>query len=487
MGPSPKRWLRRGCFSAAVLCLVLALAPGLSQAQELEEDTAPRPETFQGRAESLVAVAQVNRDAILPGEDLFRFIALDGLTTYEASAQTARAAVFYPGNGVVSGPNLVCGTFGGQFPPEFQPIIDTCLQYKFPLVAQADAFTNDDTSVGTVALAEPGDPVSGNGAKAVAHAGEDAATSDAVIQDFAVLGLPDPGSLVPPLADFDLDAAVLRFDSAASRTRQEILKGSLVTRSESVLSGVSLVGGLMRIGSLRSVSTLTDDGQGKRTVSADLDISGVTVGGQPAKITDKGVVLGPPSGGGPLAQQEQAQLNAILEQIGFQARTLPNEADEDREGVGVASVGGLQIDFARDLSGLPPGPPVPGLGSLDPNGTYTGSFLLGATSVIGMAASFPIEFVPDVPVDAGVLDPGLTADPGFADDVAAPAEVAAPELPDSAAGSDSPAQKALRARLLGGIFGDRLELVYLALMFSVLGLCIAPRLTLPARLPGTRS
>jgi hypothetical protein len=467
-----------------LLCGALALVPGQSAAQE--EDTVPRPEAFQGRAESLVAVVEVNRDALLPGEDLFRFIALDGLTTYEPTSQTARASLFFPGNGVVSGPNLLCGTFGASFPPEFQPILDACLAYKFPLVAVADAFENDDTAAGTVALGESGDPVSGNGAKAVAHAAEDSATTDAVVQDLEVLGLPDPASLTPQLSDLALDAAVFRIDSAASRTRQEIVKGSLLVRAESTMSGVHLIGGLMEIGSLRSISTVTDDGRGNRDVAATLDISGVTVGGVPAKITDKGLVLGTPEGGGPLAQQQQAQVNELIQEIGLRVTVLPFEIDEDREGAGVASVGGLQIEFARDLSGLPALPAIPGLGSLDPNGTYTGSFVLAPTSALGLAATFPIESVPEVPVDPGTLDPGLS-DGGFTDGLAAPADVVSPELPGATGSPGSPEQRALRARLLGGIFDDRIALVYLAMVFAVLGLCITPRLTLPARLPGQSS
>ncbi|MDP1794588.1 MAG: hypothetical protein Q8K63_10685, partial [Acidimicrobiales bacterium] len=35
-------------------------------------------------------------------------------------------------------------------------------------------------------------------------------------------------------------------------------------------------------------------------------------------------------------------------------------------------------------------------------------------------------------------------------------------------------------------FGDRAGFLYLTLMFAVLGLCIAPRLALPARLPGPK-
>ena len=484
MGVGRRIWLRRICFSAAGLCTLVALVPRASSAQE--DDGAARPEAFQGRAESLVVVGEVNRDALLPGEDLFRFIALDGLGTYEPTVQTARAAIFYPGNGVVSGPNLACGTFAGEFPPEFQPIVDQCLQYKFPLIAQSDSFTSDSSATGSMALGQPGDPVSGSSASATSHAAEDATTTDAVVQDLTVLGLPDPGSLVPPLSGLEFDTAVFRVDNAASRTRQEILKGSLIVRAESTMSGVRLIGGVMEIASLKSVSKVVDDGQGTRTVSANLDISGVTVAGVPAKITDKGLVLASPSGSGPLAQQQQAQANGLIQELGLEARVLPFEADEDREGVGAASVGGVQIEFARDLSGLPsiPGP----VGDLDPNGTYTGSFLLGPTAALGVAATFPLAEVPVVPVDPGTAAPGVTdGSLSGGEEVALPEDVAVPDQPDAPAAPDPSEQRALRTRLLGGVFDDRLAMVDLALVLTVLGVCIAPRLTLPARLPGPRS
>ena len=485
MGLGRRRWVRRACFGAAAVCGLLALVPVPSWAQEDELDTAPRPESFQGRAESVGTVVEVNRDALLPGEDLFRFIALDGLGTYEPSVQNARAALFYPGNGVVSGPNLLCGTFGGQFPPEFQPIIDQCLQYKFPLVASSDSFDKESSATGSVALGSPGDTVSGSGARATSHADEDAAITDAVVNDLEVLGLPDPGSLVPPLSDVELDAAVLRIDSMASRTRQEIQRGSLIARAEATMSGLRMIGGLLQIASLKSVSIVTDDGQGRRTASADLDISGVTFAGMPARITDKGLVLQSSSGSGPLAQEEQAQANELIQDLGLEVRVLPFEADEDREGIGVASVGGLQVEFARELGGLPsvPGP----VGDLDPNGVYTGSFLFGPTSVLGVAASFPAFDGPDVPVDPGFADPGLT-DGSFGEGVTSPGDVASPDLPDAPEAPVTPEQrKALRDRLLGGIFDDRVGLAYLGMAFAVLGLCLVPRLSLPARLPGPSS
>ena len=51
-----------------------------------------------------------------PSRDVFRFIALDGESAYETDLQTARASLFFPGNGLIQGPNLACGTFGWSVP-----------------------------------------------------------------------------------------------------------------------------------------------------------------------------------------------------------------------------------------------------------------------------------------------------------------------------------------------------------------------------------
>ena len=484
MRGSRRSWVRRACFGAAALFGLLALVPTPSSAQE--ETGGARPELFQGHAESIGVVGEFNRDALLPGEDLFRFIALDGLGDYEPSVQKARAALFYPGNGVVSGPNLACGTFGGEFPEPFQPIVDQCLKYKFPLIAESDSFDDESSATGSVALGSPGDTVSGSGARATSRANEAGAITDAVVNDLEVLGLPDPGSLVPDLSDIDVDAAVLRIDSMASRTRQEIVQGSLVTRAESTMSGVRLIGGILQIGNLSSVSKVTDDGQGRRTATADLDISGVRVAGMPARITDKGLVLESSSGSGPLAQQQQAAVNEFIQELGLEVRVLPFEADEDREGVGAASVGGLQVDFVRDVDGLPPLPGPPPLGELDPNGQYTGSFLFAPTSVLGLAATFPVEAIPEVPVDPGIIDPGVTGG-SFGESVSSPGDVAMPSSPDAPEAPTAAERRALRARLLGGLFDDRIAMAYLGMVFAVLGLVLVPRLSLPARLPGPSS
>lgn len=492
MGANRGRGARRASLVAAGVCLLLAVAAP-SPAQE--DDSIPRPEVFRGKASSQVLSVQVDRKALIPVPELFRFIALDGAGTYESSTRQARASLLFPGNGLILGPSLLCGTFGAQFPAQFKPILDTCLQYKYPLTVFADDFEPDGASSGSLSLGAPADPISGNAIRAAAHAGEDATTTDAAMQSLRVLGVPPFGPVALPIPGVEMDTSLVTIDSAVSRTSQRIVKGGLVVDAEATLSGVKLIGGLIRIESLRSTSHVTDDANGKRTAVPSLTMSGVTVGGQPATITDKGLVIGS-AGSGPLDQQLQSTLNQVLRTFDIKATILGSEQDLAKNGAGVASVGGLLIEFSRDVQGLPttpkfqPDPRFPNT-EADPNGVYTGSILLGATGALGSAVNFGLDdadtdFGGDVPFandgDVGGtfdFDPGS---PGYEIPGSAGVDrVAAPSSPSASAGTSEVGQL---ARSLGGIFGDRLGMLYLALMFAVLSLCIAPVLTVPARFGG---
>ena len=106
------------CLVAAGACLLLAVAAP-SPAQE--QDTVPpaRGVPRQGVLVQVMSV-QVDRKALIPVPELFRFIALDGAGTYESSTRQARASLLFPGNGLILGPSLACGTFGAQFPGPVQ-------------------------------------------------------------------------------------------------------------------------------------------------------------------------------------------------------------------------------------------------------------------------------------------------------------------------------------------------------------------------------
>ena len=80
-----------------------------------------------------------------------------------AAASTGRAASrrgrrsCSPATALILGPSLACGTFGGQFPPEFKPILDTCLKYKYPLTVFADDVRARQRDHGSLALGTPTD------------------------------------------------------------------------------------------------------------------------------------------------------------------------------------------------------------------------------------------------------------------------------------------------------------------------------------------
>ncbi len=480
MGGRRRHRARRTCFAMAAVCGVLAVAAPV----RAQDDGVPPPEIWRGAANALVASVEADREALLPVDDVFRFIALDGQSVYETDRQTARASLFFPGNGVLQGPNLACTTFGGSFPPEFAPVLDACMKLRYPLSVTADASTPTIATDGRVALGAPTDPVSAEATGARAHAAPDGSNSLATIQDLRVLGVPGVGPLtILPLEQLALDTSILTVGSATSRTDQRIDGGVLVVEAEAALSDVRLVGGLIRIGSIRSTSRVTDDAKGRRTTAADQVVSGVTVGGVPAQITEDGLVIGS-SSSGPLTQQLAKALTQVLQGLGVTLELLPTEeTTDDGTGQAVASAGGLFVSVAQELQGLPtiPGP----LGDIDLSGLYVGSIQLGSTGAAGGATNFADEVIPPVetpPIDAGgpIATDGFASDGGTGD-VAAPVEdVAAPP------GVDVPTPPDL-VRLITDPFGGRLAFLYLSVMFAVLGLCVVPRLSFPARFPGPRS
>lgn len=471
---------RRLCLGAAGVCALAALAAP-SHAQE--DGVGVAPEVFRGSASALVASVEADRAALLPVPEVFRFIALDTTSTYETDLQTARASLLFPGNGLMLGPNLVCGTFAGGAPPEFEPLIDACLQYEYPLSVRADASNPSASTEGAITLGAPTDPISGDAVSARAHADPDGASSYAAMQELRVLGLPALGPIeLLPLEELQLDTSILTIEDATSRTDQAIVGGVLTAHAESVLTGVRLVGGLIEIGSIRSVSHVTDDAAGVRTAESSLEVSGVTVGGVPAQITDQGLVVGSPSGGsGPIQQQLQTALNELVEALGVRITVLEAEQTLDDGGQAVASVGGLLVEVATDVQGLPilPGP----VGDIDLNGTYVGTIQLGNSAAAAGAVNFD-DFVPSVDVpdfDSGgfVADGAGTIDLGALPNPAPAANETAPGSPPAGGPSEL-------VRIFD-TFGGRMGLLYLAFAFAVLGLCVMPKLTVPPRLPGPPS
>lgn len=482
-----RAWLSRGLAAVGGLGLIVAVVPGPGQVDAQEAST-DRPDVFRSSAAALVAEASLDRDALLPISDVFRFMAVEGRGTYESSNQTAQASLIYPGNGLISGPNLVCGTFGGQFPPEFAPLLEACSAYRFPLSVRADSLQPDAASEGATRLGAAGDPVSGEAARAVAHAATDASTTDAALSSLQILGLPAIGDLgALPLDGVPaLDDSVLRIDGATSRTNQRIDDtGTLVVDATSTVTGIRLLGGLIDIGSIRSVASITDDGRGAQSQHAELEIAGVTVAGIPARITGDGLEVGSPTGGvGPLVDQATQLLNELVAALAIEVTVLDVSEGVDDAGSAFARAGGLLVEFATSLDGVPilPGP----IGDVDLNGLYRGSITLGQAGATGQAAHIDVpDFVPAPDFVDGAVPPGPIGSSG-----AAPS---APDLPSASPGSGSAAGPP--AATPGGLvriltwdqpIEGRLRLVYLSFALLALAACVAPRFAFPARLPGAR-
>jgi hypothetical protein len=477
----PRSWAARACAAGVAACLGVGVL-GTAGAQE----EIVRPDIFRSAASALGASIMADRAGLLPIPEVFRFIALDGSASYEGSNQEARASVLFPGNGVIQGPNLACGTFGGQAPPELGPIIEACLEARYPLTVYADSLDPEGSSVGSLVLGGRGDPVSGNAVRAAARAAVEATTTDAAMHELRLVGLEAarPSGLLPVPGLPELDATVLAIDSMTARTDQRIDEAStLVVEAVSTLQGVRLAGGLVEIGSIRSRSVVTDDGAGAQDHDATLEVSGVTVGGVPAQITEDGLVLGSPGGSGPITEQLARGLNEMLGDLGVRITALAAESGVHDDGLAFASSGGVVVEFGFPLQGLPtvPGP----MGDVDLDGFYEGTMVLGATGARGIAAAIPpFEVEPVAPIApdlAGGALPGSPT-PGFdAPSAGAPsAPVGSPGTPPGRGGPDTgPTQL---ASVLDPLVED-LRWLYLAMTLSALGLALSPRFTLPARLP----
>jgi hypothetical protein len=306
------------------------------------------------------------------------------------------------------------------------------------------------------------------------------------VADLKVLGLPGI-NLVPllPIDQLKIDPAVARVGQAKSTTDQRITDDKLVVTADSVLSGVDLMGGLIHLGSIHSTSTVTDDGQGKRTSTAKLEVGGVTVGGLPAEITADGITVGTSATPlGPLALQTARTLNQLLGALGVKIALLPTtHTTNDGNGQAVASAAGLLLEITLNASGLPavPGP----LGDMDLNGSYVGTLQLGYTGASGGASAFGEDTTTGGTDEGGVLPPDLGDQGGFGFGDTGGVDLSPVPTPSPAAPAVTPPSGNHLVRSLGDGFDDRIGLLYLAFAFMVLALCLVPRLTLPARLPGS--
>lgn len=485
-GPRARTVARRLALGGAAASLAAGLVMPGATAQQDEEVVLP--DAFAGAASATAVGVHLLTPALLPVEGLFEFAVAEGRGTYDSSNQEARASLLFPGNGAISGPSLACDQIRANVPPEgapiFGPLLAACAQFRFPLAVFADSLAADRQTEGAFALGDHGDPVSAQATGARAHAALDGTTTDSEVGDLRIAGAPAVGSLDGLLRTLGLEPAeptAVVADVMTATTDQRIVDDALVVTSRATVEGLRLLGGLVRVGSVVSESAITSRPGEEPEVASSVQLGGVEVAGSPATLTDDGLVLaGSPSG--PLAQQLASQVSELLRDAGFRMELLPTEQGEI-DGIPFATAGGVLVEFRTPIQGLPP---VPGpLGDLDVNGAYGVRLLLGTTGARGYAEQFDSSSAgsPSVGSPSAVGSGAFDGPAGFD---AALGGGGAPAPGSAATGSGEVADggpAVERSGALSDLFADRLGFLYLSFTLTAVALCLAPKLTLPARFP----
>ena len=465
------RGLRRSCFVAAAVLTASALVAPLAESQETET----RPGTWASRAAATAVGVTFNTDPPQVVPEIVNVAFPDSDSEFSPSVGKARASTLYPGLLVAQGANLTCQFQCAPVPP-------------YPLSAYAENPHQPDAKIetGQTVPVGPGGLEAGT---AVAHAGDDGVSAKAANGRFdlsggaaaakvaldlrrqltAIVEGPLAVAAVKPQAD---DASLVHVDAAVSETTHAFKDGALVVTATSTLKGVQLLGRQISIESITSRAVSTSDGRTAK-VERSLAIGAVSVAGQPARLDEKGLALGPSgSQGGDGFDALNTALRDALGAAGIDVHALTG-AEKVDGAAGDASIEGVLVSVRNG-------------GALG-NGAIAG-ILLGKAGVSASAAPFEAlddgGLVDDITGDAGALtDPGVL---GTGADFATPpldggpAAVTrdpspAPAPPADRAGEHRTVQP---ASFLDPVAG-RVEALYLALALVAVGLALGWRRLLP--------
>lgn len=469
---------RRGCFVAAAAAGLFGLvAPGASGAD------ADRPGQWDSTSAAAAVEVIANTSPAQVVADVVRLDLPDSESTWSTNIAKARASTFYPGVVLTQGGNLLCQT----------PL--KCVPTPHPFTAYAEYPESPDgkTEVGSSVV---NGPLAFDASAVKAHAGTDKVVAEANDGRLQITGSPAASSAaldlrraiaaarggaiaaaaVRPSAD---DATVVRAAALTSKTSHTFDHGALVVTGEARLTGIGLLGGTITIDSIVSRAVSEVDSTGKGTAEQTMTVAGVSVGGNPARIDEEGITVGP---GGPQGADAIAQLNKALRDALSAANLQISALQGDRQvqdGSAKATVGGILIAGGADAGALPGG-----------TGVVT-SVLLGKTGTIAAASAGAGDLLSgvgdDLSGDARPALPDAATGPGVLGDstlgaLAAPASAASPGAPASP--HSRPAAGARGAgRAIPAAFTDpaaaRVKALYLALALAFLGLALGWRRALP--------
>ena len=447
-------WL---CFLGAGLLGLVGLAAPRVAADDIATG---RPAIFSGIAAASGIHETVDRTSGLAvvGEPVWGNLA-DGSSVFAADDAYARASVFYPGRAVTKGPGLVCG----QLPES--PVQQAICDFSFPLSVEAG--NQPDVSVDIPQpLGAPNTPVQATAVFARAHADNRYVSTDASVSGFASQGV--------------------EVESVAAHTRHSFDKNNpalLTVTASSQLKGISLANGMLHIDSILTTSTHKVDGQKIKSHKDRVTVSGVTVAGQPAEITQDGVVVNGAGQGRPAIDALNAALHQALTaantKVFLIGATAPSPHGADQP-CSEGSAGGVQIYTEQDLSQVP-----------QQGGVFFANITLGqaCTAAVASAARVGAE-TGESESGIGIGTKGATAGgAGGPASGASPASVegTGPELGSGSSASSASAgpTSARRFRttgagfehqLRGALVSHRLDILYLAFTLAFVGLCIGARL-----------
>jgi hypothetical protein len=502
--------LSRSCFGAAVIAFVAAVIPFGANAQT----AAPRPKVFS-TATNAIGVDYVpdQEGGLTPIKDTFHMQFVTGVSSMSSSnGPAAKATVADPGNGATQGPANGCPAVPGAEEgvaqgfidngagfigtplldaikasnKELQPIYDACTSAKWPFIAQADGFSPDKSTDGSLGFGAPSGQLNGEGGAAHAHIEKDGTSStDSTMSGLKIAplpgsstgGLPLPApvsaAIVAANGGKALDTSLFTVGSIQSTTANLFDGSATVSHAESRLNGVRLIGGLMTIDSITSIADVHFTVGGDAIGTSSTTVQGAKVLGQPVTIDDKGVH---PDGNSQASTQS-------LQDAGLSVKLVGASNGPDSKGFMTAQSQGIVVEFTQPVDNAPTLPPPPDnpLTKTSPsvNGVYFVHYNLATVASKALARNLASA----VKSSSGglTLSPsnpptGSAAPSGFTGGTAkAPASALAP------ADDSGPSN----ASFLGLDFD--LRWLYLAFTLAAFGMCVAPRLVLPARLPGLKA
>ena len=329
---------------------------------------APRPKVFS-TATNAVGVDYVpdQQGGLTPIKDTFHMQFVTGVSSMSSSnGPAAKATVADPGNGATQGPANACPVVSGFFPSSgLQPVFDACVAAKWPFIAQADGFSPDKSTDGSLGFGDSTSQVKGEGGSAHAHLGEDGTSStDSTMSGLKIAPLPSGNTgglpLSPDLAAAiiganggqPLDTSLFTVGSIQSTTANLFDGAATVSHAESRLNGVRLIGGLMTIDSITSIADVHFTVDGDAIGTSQTMVQGAKVLGQPVTIDDKGVH---PDGNPNVNSQPLQDAGLTVKLVG-----ATNGADD--KGFMTAQSQGVVIEYSHPVDtgiSLPPPPPNP--------------------------------------------------------------------------------------------------------------------------------